>query len=56
MPVRQFAQFGQDPLILNQVVGILKSSEIGLSDGLQSFAGYLMGTRPMSKGAEAVKV
>lgn len=56
VPVRKIAQYGQDPLILNQVVGVLKGAEIGLSDELLSFAGYPMGTRPISKGAEPVKV
>jgi hypothetical protein len=56
VPVRQLTQFGQDPLIRNQVVGVRKAAEIGISDGLPSFAGYPMGTRPISKGAEPVKV
>jgi len=34
--VRQITQFGLDPLIVNQVVGVPKGAEIGLSDGLQS--------------------
>ena len=54
MPVRQITKFGQDPLIVNQVVGVLKGAEIGISDGLHSFAGHPMGTRPMSKRTELV--
>ena len=45
-----------DPLIYNQVDGVPTSAEIGLSGGLQSFAGYPVGTRPTGQGAEPFKV
>jgi hypothetical protein len=51
-----FYSAAQDPLIYNQMVDVAKHAEIGISDGLSSFAGYPMGTRPISKGAEPVKV
>lgn len=41
------AETCQDPLIVNQLVGIAGCARIGLSDKLQAFAGYLMGTRPL---------
>lgn len=56
VPVCGITQFGQDPLIYNQMVEVAKRAEIGISDGLPSFAGYPMGTRPISKGAEMAKV
>ena len=51
VPVRQIAQCGQDPLIVNQVAGGPKRAEIGLSDGLPTLTGHPLGTRPICKGA-----
>lgn len=49
-------QFGQDPLIRNQAVAVSKCAEIRISDALWSFAGYPVGTRPVSKAVESIKV
>lgn len=46
----------EDPLIVNQVVGVPKGAEIGLSEPLYFVAAYPMGTRPISKCAEPIKV
>ena len=56
VPVCSIAQFRQDPLIYDQMVDARKGTEIGLSEPLRSAAGYPLGTRPISKGAEPIKV
>ena len=50
------ADFHQDPLIMNQTVGLLKVPEIALSDLLMGVAGYPLGTRPVSKVSQPIKV
>lgn len=54
--VRGFMQFGQDPLIVNQVVAVPKCLEIRVSGELPPFAGHPMGTRPIRKSPEPIKV
>ena len=54
--VRQIAQFGQDPLIMNQMIDVRKTLKIELSGGLSTVIGHPVGTRPISKGAQSVKV
>src|SRR3546814_20541212 len=50
------ANFRQDPLIRNQVVGDPECAELRLSGGLSPFAGHPMGIRPTSMGTQAIKV
>jgi hypothetical protein len=45
-----------DPLIMNQMVDAPKSLKIELSGGLSPVAGHPLGTRPISDGAQAIKV
>jgi hypothetical protein len=50
------AESGQDPLIYNQMVDVPKRAEFGLSGGLSRVTGHPVGTRSISKGAQAIKV
>jgi hypothetical protein len=41
---------------MNQMVGVSKCAEIGLSGGLSPVTGHPMGTRLVGKGAQPIKV